>query len=85
MLDQKYIDILLTHENQLHKQLSPRKIDLMFKSIGAQVTSLEGDIEISASEAQAKQKRPLPPSLKRIAALLTCAAPWYVGIHEYGS
>ena len=82
MLDQKYIDILLTHENQLHKQLSPRKIDLMFKSIGAQITSLEGDAEISSSEAQAKQKQPLPPSLKRIAALLNYAAPWYVGIHD---
>jgi hypothetical protein len=82
MLDQKYIDILLTHENQLHKQLSPRKIDLMFKSIGAQVTSLEGDAEISPSEAHAKQKQSLPSSLKRIATLLTYAAPWYVGIHD---
>ena len=71
------------HENQLHKQLSPRKIDLMFKSIGAQVTVLERDAQISPSEAQAEQKRPLPPSLKRIAALLTYAAPWYVDLHDY--
>ena len=67
------------HENQLHKQLSPRKID----PIGAQVTVLERDAQISPSEVQAEQKRPLPPSLKRIAALLTYAAPWYVDLHDY--
>ncbi|KAF3008760.1 hypothetical protein E8E13_010161 [Curvularia kusanoi] len=75
-LDQKYIDILLMHDEQLQKQLSPRKLDLMFKSIGAHVAVLENDAEISPSEAEGTHEQPLPPSLRRIAALLTCAAPW---------
>ncbi|KAF2629724.1 hypothetical protein BU25DRAFT_408991 [Macroventuria anomochaeta] len=75
-LDQKYLEILQTHDEQLQKQLSPRKLDAMFKSIGAQVESLDANSELSPSEAQANNHRPLPPSLKRIAALLTSAAPW---------
>jgi hypothetical protein len=48
----------------------------MFKSIGAQVESLDAGTEISPSEVQANNHRPLPPSLKCIATLLLTAAPW---------
>ncbi|UPX15930.1 uncharacterized protein EKO05_0006361 [Ascochyta rabiei] len=75
-LDQKYLEILKTHEEHLQKLLSPKRLDVMFKSIGAQVESLSARDEISMSEAQADGPRPPPPSLKRIAALLTTAAPW---------
>ncbi|KAF1929333.1 uncharacterized protein M421DRAFT_100445 [Didymella exigua CBS 183.55] len=75
-LDQKYLEILQTHDEQLQNQLSPKRLDVMFKSIGAQIELLETDAEILPSEAHAKNERLLPPSLKRIATLLTLAAPW---------
>ncbi|KAL1600993.1 hypothetical protein SLS59_005659 [Nothophoma quercina] len=56
-LDHKYLEILVTHEEQLQKQLSPKRLDIMFKSIGAQVESLDADIEIAPSEAQANTAR----------------------------
>ena len=73
------------HDEQLQKQLSLKRLSVLFKSIGAQVDSLEGNAEISPSEAQANNQQPLPPSLKRIAALLTSAAPWYVVTHNHGA
>lgn len=60
----------------LQKQLNSKRLDAMFKSVGAKVETLGVGDKISPSEAQADCPRPLPPSLKRIAALLTTAAPW---------
>jgi hypothetical protein len=76
VLDQRYLEILQTHDEQLRKQLNPKRLDAMFKSIGAQINSLEVDAEIIPTEAHAKNERPIPSSLKRIALLLTSAAPW---------
>ncbi|KAF1359940.1 hypothetical protein EJ07DRAFT_177807 [Lizonia empirigonia] len=75
-LGQKYLEILRANDEMLQKQLNPKRLDAMFKSIGAKVESLGVGDQISPSEAQADCPRPLPPSLKRIAALLTTAAPW---------
>ncbi|KAF3048299.1 hypothetical protein E8E12_011650 [Didymella heteroderae] len=75
-LDQKYLEILQTHDEQLQKQLNAKRLDVIFKSIGAQVDNMKVDAEIIPTEAHAKNERPIPPSLKRIAMLLTSAAPW---------
>jgi len=60
----------------LQRQLSSKKLDAMFKSIGARVDLLDTDTDLSPSESHADRDRSLPVSLKRIAALLTAAAPW---------
>ncbi|KAH6618728.1 hypothetical protein C7974DRAFT_36034 [Boeremia exigua] len=75
-LDQRYIEILMTHDEQLQKQLSPKKLDFMFTSLGAHIDSLNDNAEISPSELHAHSEQALPPALKRIAILLTSAAPW---------
>ncbi|KAJ4988800.1 hypothetical protein SVAN01_05777 [Stagonosporopsis vannaccii] len=75
-LDQRYIEILQTDNGHLQKLLTPQRLDAMFKSIGAQVDSLDTDAELSPSASQATGNRSLPMSLKRIAALLTATAPW---------
>jgi hypothetical protein len=60
----------------LQSQLDIAKLDTAFASIGAQVEILNAVEELLPTEAQASTPQLLPPSLKRIAALLTAAAPW---------
>ncbi|XPS72097.1 hypothetical protein M3J09_004267 [Ascochyta lentis] len=75
-LGQKYLEILETHDEHLQKHLNSKRLDAMFKSIGARVESLSASDEIVPSEAQADCLRPLSTSLEPIAALLTTVAPW---------
>jgi hypothetical protein len=76
VLGSKYLEILQAHGKEVQAQLNSERLDTIFKSIGAQVQTLGASDEILPHEAQVNGQRLLPPSLKRIAALLETAAPW---------
>ncbi|CAO2651154.1 Nn.00g094510.m01.CDS01 [Neocucurbitaria sp. VM-36] len=76
-LNERFLEILESHHEHLNTLLDTDKLNAMFKSIGANMKSLEADTKVAPlSTDLVTSKSPLPVSLKPITRLLRRAAPW---------
>ncbi|USP81094.1 hypothetical protein yc1106_08368 [Curvularia clavata] len=76
-LNCKYLQVLEAHHEHLHALLDPQRLNVMFKSIGANMTQLDASTQLlPVSVPRSETKTHLPSSLKSITRLLARAAPW---------